>query len=105
MPCIPSYLKHHHTRIKQHRNHNILIISFSTGSLSLIYALKHVAIKKIKNMKLEKSLAYKYDREISMNDVCFICISELLLQTERALVEATCTLHCVLCTYLSAFTG
>lgn len=56
-------------------------------------------------MKLEKSLAYKYDREISMNDVCFICISELLLQAERALVEATCTLHCVLCTYLSAFTG
>lgn len=56
-------------------------------------------------MKLEKSLAYKYDREISMNDVCFICISELLLQTERALVEATSTLHCVLCTYLSAFTG
>lgn len=56
-------------------------------------------------MKLEKSLAYKYDHKISMNDVCFICISELLLQTERALVEATCTLHCVLSTYLSAFTG
>lgn len=30
-------------------------------------------------MKLEKFLVYKYDCEILMNDVCFICISEFLL--------------------------
>lgn len=30
-------------------------------------------------MKLEKFLVYKYDYEILMNDVCFICISEFLL--------------------------